>query len=133
MGLSLPRQQQDRPTIAMQIQGLKAIRQALADGGTWEVAWSFLPFADPTGEETFAGEEGELETIASYSKAKSTLRKGMRQARDGDDSSSDSSAGGDPLKPKKKKKNKKRGKKKKHDKAQPTGEKPEIPSPAAPK
>ena len=54
---------------------MRAMNQVALDGGGWQDASLMLPEEDPLGECEWAGEEGDIETIATYRSAQATLRK----------------------------------------------------------
>ena len=74
--------------VAFLIQLMKCIHQVVIDNGTWEDGVEFLPLADPLGKAEFAGDESEIEAVASRREALATLRKSRKglekDKKDGD-------------------------------------------------
>ena len=68
---------QNRPVDAtvLVVQLMKALHQALLDGGDWSTATLYLPTPDPFSKKDFGGNESEAEAIASYRRARVDLLK----------------------------------------------------------
>ena len=66
---------------------MRALRQVVLDGGSWETAGLFLPRKDPCTPKRFAATEQDLETIVNYKEALKKVSgtgKGNHTDADGD-------------------------------------------------
>ena len=65
-----------KPIAAMALccQLLNSIHQVALNNGGWDVAMHFIPVPDPIGPARFAGSLGELNAVASYKEALTTLK-----------------------------------------------------------
>ena len=72
MGL-MDRDEMDRGH-AMIAQTMIALEQVAINRGNWEAAWPLLGVEDPLGRRMFAGDERDMERVASYLTEMSSLR-----------------------------------------------------------
>ena len=61
--------------LGLTLQGIKAVHQVTLDHGAWHTAWHMTTLQDPTRRPDFAGDVGELSTIAAYVNATADLKK----------------------------------------------------------
>ena len=69
------------PATALVVQCLKSFHQAALDNGDWSVGWHLCTLRDPFSRPRFGGNERELETISSYTRAVLDLEERMKKER----------------------------------------------------